>query len=91
VVAINLADIDWGRRNHSDQGQRQQGEIGSLGATSPDCLATYLDKSRSLFIQAGKPVPEAVFLNRFGGRLRREKYKKILLINTLMKLPSPRK
>jgi len=69
LVAINLADIDWGGETILIRGKGNKERLAPLGRQARIALRTYLDNSRSLFIQAGKPVPEAVFLNRFGGRL----------------------
>lgn len=69
LVAINLADIDWGEETILIRGKGNKERLAPLGGQARIALRNYIDNDRSTLLQTGKEASEAVFLNRFGGRL----------------------
>jgi integrase/recombinase XerC len=69
LVAINLADIDWGEETILIRGKGNKERLAPLGRQARMALLNYIENSRGLLMQASKPANDAVFLNRFGGRL----------------------
>ncbi len=69
LVAINLADIDWGEETILIRGKGNKERLAPLGRQARQALLEYIENGRGLLMQAGHAVNEAVFLNRFGGRL----------------------
>jgi len=69
LVAINMGDIDWGEETILIRGKGNKERLAPLGRQAKTALLDYMENSRNHLLQAGKATNEAVFLNRFGGRL----------------------
>jgi len=69
LVAINMGDIDWGEETILIRGKGNKERLAPLGRQAKTALLDYMENSRNHLLQADKATNEAVFLNRFGGRL----------------------
>ncbi|HPT68571.1 MAG TPA: tyrosine recombinase XerC [Syntrophomonas sp.] len=69
LVAINMGDIDWGEETILIRGKGNKERLAPLGRQAKTALLDYMENSRNHLLQADKAANEAVFLNRFGGRL----------------------
>jgi integrase/recombinase XerD len=67
IVGLNLGDVNLARGELLVLGKGNKERISLLGQPAVQALGTYIDKARSQFL--GKRMTNAVFLNRFGGRL----------------------
>ncbi|MBP1760919.1 MAG: Site-specific tyrosine recombinase XerC [Firmicutes bacterium] len=69
LVAINMGDINWGEETILIRGKGNKERLAPLGRQAKTALQDYMENSRNHLLQAGKATNDAVFLNRFGGRL----------------------
>jgi integrase/recombinase XerC len=69
LVAINMGDINWGEETILIRGKGNKERLAPLGRQAKKALQDYLENSRNHLLQAGQATNDAVFLNRFGGRL----------------------
>jgi integrase/recombinase XerC len=69
LVAINMADIDWGEETILIRGKGNKERLAPLGRQAKTALTEYIENGRNQLLHAGKAANDAVFLNRFGGRL----------------------
>ena len=67
VSALDLRDVDMGRRRIRTVGKGSKEREVVLGTPAQEALARYIKDSRPLL--AGPKSTDAIFLNRFGGRL----------------------
>jgi site-specific recombinase XerD len=67
LVALSLRDVDLGTGELRVIGKGDKERLSLLGRPAVTALKAYLDRGRPE--QLGQPPSEAVFLNRFGGRL----------------------
>ncbi len=68
LVALNLGDVDWGRREVHVRGKGGRERLALLGRPALRALRAYVLQGRPLL--AGKsPHTDALFLNRWGKRL----------------------
>ena len=69
LVAVNLADIDWDEEMILIRGKGNKERLIPVGRKARIALREYIENGRAHLLQAGKQTSDAVFLNRFGGRL----------------------
>lgn len=67
LVALNLGDVDWGRREVHVRGKGGRERLALLGRPALRALRAYVRQGRPLL--AGKRPTDALFLNRWGKRL----------------------
>ncbi|MGB9724213.1 MAG: site-specific tyrosine recombinase/integron integrase [Chloroflexia bacterium] len=67
LVALNLGDVDWGRREVHVRSKGGRERLALIGRPALRALRTYVRQGRPLL--AGRRPTEALFLNRRGGRL----------------------
>ncbi len=67
LVGLDLANIDWDSRELRVMGKGNRERIALLGESAMKSLRHYVDEGRPKMI--GKKTTNALFLNRFGGRL----------------------
>lgn len=67
LVALSLRDVNLGNGELRVIGKGNKERLSLLGRPAVTALKAYLDRGRPE--QLGQPLSEAVFLNRFGGRL----------------------
>ncbi len=73
LVALNLGDVDWGRREVHVRGKGGRERLALLGRPALRALRAYVYQGRPLLVGQGRPQAhpdaEALFLNRWGRRL----------------------
>jgi site-specific recombinase XerD len=67
IAGLNLGDVNLGKGELRVLGKGNKERIALLGHPAVNALGSYLDVARSELV--GKQVTNALFLNRFGGRL----------------------
>ncbi len=67
LVALDLGDVDWGRREVRVRGKGGKERLAVVGRPALRALRLYLRSARPRL--AGERNSPALFLNRFGGRL----------------------
>jgi integrase/recombinase XerC len=78
LVAINMGDINWGEETILIRGKGNKERLAPLGRQAKTALHDYMENSRNHLLQAGKATNDAVFLNRFGGRLSARSIRNII-------------
>jgi len=75
LVALDLDDVDFGTREVRVTGKGSKERIALLGQQAVDAIEKYMYDGRRRLLEKGvgrrrRPAREALFLNRFGERLR---------------------
>ncbi|NLV20777.1 MAG: tyrosine recombinase XerC [Syntrophomonadaceae bacterium] len=78
LVAINLADIDWDEELILVRGKGNKERLSPIGRKAKIALLDYIEHGRAHLLQAGQQTSDAVFLNRFGGRLSTRSIRNII-------------
>lgn len=76
VVGINLRDLDLGAGQVRVLGKGSKERVALVGAKATDALSAYLDGARDRLL--GDESPDAIFLNRFGGRMSTNSVRSLL-------------
>lgn len=78
LVGIDLQDIDWNEELIKVTGKGSKQRLVPFGSQAKAALNDYISEARPQYAGKNKHVEEALFLNRFGGRLSARSIRNIL-------------